>query len=85
MQVWIFVGRNYPYQTSDTDIYIILSHTLHLKFKGPLTTDAAESVGQHGDAAPAADLADPGDKCSLLLNMQALELRLGLREEILYH
>ena len=58
---------------------------LHITFKGPLTTDAAESVGQHGDAAPAADPADPGDKCSLLLNIQALELRLGLREEILYH
>ena len=58
---------------------------LHITFKGPLTDDAAESVGQPGDAAPAADLADPGDKCSLLLNMQALELRLGLREEILYH
>ena len=52
---------------------------LHITFKGPLTDDAAESVGQHGDAAPAAD------KCSLLLNMQALELRLGLREELLYH
>ena len=58
----------------------------HITFKGPLTTDAAESVGQHGDAAPAAaDLADPRDQCSLLLNIQALELRLGLREEILYH
>ena len=57
----------------------------HITFKGPLTTDAAESVGQLGAAAPAADLADPRDQCSLLLNIQALELRLGLREEILYH
>ena len=58
----------------------------HITFKGPLTTDAAESVGQPGEAArAAADLADPRDQCSLLLNIQALELRLGLREEILYH
>ena len=67
MQVWIFCGRNFI-------IYII---------KGPFTNDAAESVGQHGEAAPAADLADPGAKCSLLLKIQALELRLGWREEVL--
>ena len=68
-------------------VYIRYLHYFitHITFKGPLTTDAAESVGQHRDEAPAADLADPRDKCSLLLNIQALELRLGLREEILYH
>ena len=48
-------------------------------------TVAAESVGQHRDEAPAADLADPRDQCSLLLNIQALELRQEVREEILYH
>ena len=54
-----------------------------ITFTGTLTNDAAGSVGQHGEAALAADVADPGDKCSLLLKIQALELRLGWREEVL--
>ena len=62
-------------------IHYFITHIITIK--GPLTNDAVESVGQHGEAAPAADLADPGDKCSLLLNIQALELRLGWREEVL--